>query len=258
MGVFPRRHATLTVDYFSPMAKYLSRQLQRRVFVESAQDFETFWENLRNRRYDIVHYNQYHYIRTHKDLNYEIMLMNEERGRSTITASIVVRRNAGYRTVQDLKGKTIFFGGGQKAMQSYIYATYLLHQGGLKDGDYGVRFGQNPPSAIVAAYHGLWDAAAAGTGDVVLELPVVTKQINADEMTYLVKGEQFAQLPWAIKGELPDDVKQAVKNAMLQLNNSPQGGKILKKAKLTGLLPAVDSDYDPHRRIVKEVLGEIY
>lgn len=258
LGVFPRRHAAITNEIFMPLAKYLSQEMGRRVLLQTEVNFEDFWEKVRKRRYDIVHYNQYHYIRSHKEQDYEVIAMNQERGKSTITGSIIVRKDSHINKVQDLKGKKILFGGSQKAMQSYIYATYLLKRAGLKEGDYQIRFEANPPKAIVAAYHGLWDAAAAAAGDVALTLPIVTKQVNIKELKILVKGEQYAHLPWAVKRELDRDLKARLKSALLKLKDSPEGKKILKKAKLTAIVEAQDKDFDPHRAIVKEVLGETY
>jgi len=105
----------------------------------------------------------------------------EEGGKSTISAGIIVRKDAGIRNISDL----------------HIFVTCLLRQGGLRDGDYEVRFEAHPPTAIVATYHGLWDASAAGAGDGALDLPTVATQINPEAMTYLATGEQFAHLPWA-------------------------------------------------------------
>ncbi len=258
MGVFPRRHATITTELFNPMAKYLSQEIGRRVFVESAPDMATFWKRVRAKHYDIVHFNQYHYIRTHKEQGYEVILVNEERGKSTEAASIVVRSDSNIKSVMDLKGKRVLFGGGKLSMQSYIYARYLLQQGGLDEGDYEPRFASNSPTAIVAAYHKLWGASAAGSGDAGLNMTAVSRQIDPKKMRYLAVGNQYAHLPWAVRGELPSKLKQNIKQAMLKLNVVTEGKKILKTAKLTGLVAAIDSDFDPHRKIVKSVLGEVY
>jgi len=257
IGVFPRRHQSVTVEIFNPLAHYLSKELGRRVYLISSPNFKKFWAGVKQRKYDIVHFNQYHYLRS-KNNGYEVFAMNEEQGRSTITGSVIVRKDSGINSVQDLKGKRILFGGGPKAMQSFIYATYLLRQGGLRDGDYEVRFANNPPSAIVNTYFKLYDVAAAGAGDIVLDLPIVGKQIDTSQLKILTKGERFAHLPWAYKSELPTELKIKIQKVFLSLKKSQEGRKVLKKARLTNIVRAVDTDFDPHRRIVREVLGEIY
>jgi len=59
LGIFPRRNAVDTVRMFTPLAQYLSRRLGREVRVETSKDFESFWQGVIQRRYDIVHYNQF-------------------------------------------------------------------------------------------------------------------------------------------------------------------------------------------------------
>src|SRR5262245_50503997 len=56
MGVFPRRNATETTKLFTPMADHLGEQLGRKVELVTAKDFESFWQGVMERRYDIVHY----------------------------------------------------------------------------------------------------------------------------------------------------------------------------------------------------------
>lgn len=258
IGVFPRRHQAITVEIFTPMAKHLQKNLQRRVRLESGRDFKTFWKGVKEKRFDIVHFNQYHYLLTTKNKDYEVFAMNKERGKATISGSIVVRKDSGINNVQDLKGKKILFGGGPKAMQSYIIATYLLNQGGLKKGDYEVMFAKNPPSAIVSTYFGLWGVSAAGAGDVVLKLPIVAKQVDTDQLKFLTRGEPHAHLPWAVKSSLDPELKQRIRDILLSLSQTEKGKKILKKAKLNDLVAAKDSDFDPHRKIVKAVLNQSF
>lgn len=256
MGVFPRRNATETVRLFSPLAQHLAEQLGREVRLETAHNFAAFWQGVTEQRYDIVHYNQYHYVRTHQQLGYQVIAKNEEFGESTIAGSLVIRNDRGIKSIQDLKGKKIVFGGGPKAMQSYIVATYLLRQAGLKSGDYSEEFAKSPPNAILAAYFD--QAAAAGAGDKVLQLPVVTRKVDTTKLTYLARGQQHAHLPWAVKGSTTPTLRKKIQKILVDLDKTENGRQILTTAKLTSLRAATDREYDPHRRVIQEVLNESY
>ncbi len=256
MGVFPRRNFPITIKSFTPLAKYLSEQLGREVTLESTHDFPDFWAKLKTGRYDITHFNQYHYVKAHKKYNYQVILQNEEFGRKTIAGSLIVRRDSGIKSIKDLKGKKIVFGGGIDAMQSYIIPRHLLKQSGLKEGDYITEFAINPPNALMAPYYR--QAAAAGAGNVVIDLPVVKEKIDTSQLQLLVVGEELPQLCWAITAKLPQDIKEKIISAFLALNSSSQGKEILKSAELDGIHPAKDADFDAHRAIIKEVLGEEY
>jgi phosphonate transport system substrate-binding protein len=141
-------------------------------------------------------------------------------------------------------------------MQAYILTTYLLRRAGLKPGDYDEQFAINPPNAVIATFQRLADAA--GAGDHVLDMPLVAKRIDVQAMRVLAVSEPVAHLPWAVKAELPAALQRRIQAALLALNDDDAGRAVLAAARLTGLSAARDADYDPHRRIVREVSGERY
>ena len=254
IGVFPRRSVLVTTRLFTPLASYLSHELKRPVKLETSYDFASFWERVKHRRYDIVHYNQYHYLRSHKTQGYRVIAKNEEFGSATIAGAIVVRSDSGIHSLRELKGKKIVFGGDRLAMQAYIGATYLLRQAGLKQGDYFEQFALNPPKAAIAAYY--HQAMAAGTGNHVLALPQVRKEIDDGQMKYLATSPPIAQLPWAVKANMPGQLVKQITRLLTSLHKTAEGKALLKDMRVSNILPATDSDYDSARRIIKAVLHE--
>jgi len=256
MGIFPRRAANVTEKLFTPLAAYLSRKLERPIRLETTHDFVSFWDNIEKQRYDIVHYNQYHYVRSHKTRGYRVILKNEENKRSTIAAALYVRKDSGIKSIMDLKGRKIVFGGGKSAMVSYITARHLLETGGLRHGDYITTFAINPLRATIAVYY--QQAAAAGAGDIVLQLPRVKQEIDIAELKTLAVSQPMAHLPWAVKQDVNQHTIERIQTILSQAAETPDGKKALASARLTNLLIATDSEYDPHREIIRSVLGENY
>ncbi len=256
MCVFPRRNATETMQFFLPLANHLAKGLGHEVKLITAKNFKAFWPHVTEKRCDLVHYNQYHYIKSHHHQGYAVIVKNEEFGSSSLAGSITVRKDAGLERIEQLKGKKIVFGGGPGAMMSYIVPTYLLRQGGLQAGDYQEEYARNPPNSVLAAFYR--QADAAGAGDIVLRLPVVKRRIRTEELTHLAVSEPLVHLPWAVKGDMPEATRRKIQQLMVELNDSPAGRQILQSAKLTGLHPADDAEYDSHRKIVKAVHGEHY
>lgn len=256
MGIFPRRNPQLTFKLFTPLADYLSQQLKRPVKLETTRDFRTFWNNIQSKRYDIVHYNQYHYIVSNILFGHEVILKNHEYGSDTIAGSISVRKDSHFENLDDLKQRTILFGGGRMAMQSYISPVWLLKQQGLEKGDYVEKFALNPPNAVISTYHRLADAA--GSGDTVIRLKVVKESIDVTQMKYLARTHQLAHLPWAVSPALPGTLKLEIQGILQKLRSEPEGHKILDQAYLSSLSAASDHDYDTHRKIIKDVYGKNY
>lgn len=251
MSIFPRRNAATTIKLFQPMATYLSRQLGREVKLVTAKNFPSFWKGVVNNQYDIVHYNQYHYIKSHNDYGYEVILKNEEYGESFIAGALVVRKDSGIKKLQDLKGKKILFGGGPKAMQSYIVTTLMLRRAGLMKGDYQELFAKNPPNACMAVFHK--HADAAGTGDLILSFPAIKNKINTDALDFLALSDKMEHLPWAVKGGMDPELRIKIQTILASLKNSEEGRLILKKAQLTNLLKVKNTQYDIHRQVINEL-----
>ncbi len=249
MGVFPRRNATLTTRLFTPMSEYLSQQLGREVKLVTAKDFSSFWRGVSDHAYDIVHYNQYHYISSANA--YEVIAHNKEFGRSDMAGSLYVRQDSGITEVSQLAGRRIMFGGGEDAMMSYILPRYLLLEAGLDSDDYEARFANSPPNAMMALYFN--QAEASGAGDILIDLPVIKQKINTAELTHLAKTEPLLHLPWAVKQGMSGQLRTLIQQSLVQLEASEAGRAILKQAKMTGIGAATDTDYDPHRRIIARV-----
>lgn len=256
LGVFPRRNIKLTFRLFSPLANYLSDVLGRRVKLTTSSNFRQFWQNVQSQHYDIVHFNQHHYILANQLYGYQVILKNMEQGRATVAGTLMVRKDSSITQISDLKGHTILFGGGRMAMQSYVAPKWLLQQSGLNKGDYIEKIALNPINAFLSTYHK--QADAAGCGDVVLELDAVTSQIDASQMRILAQTDQLPHLPWAVKQNMPEAGRLAIQQSLSQLNHSEQGQAILNNAQLDGLLLATDSDYDAHRKIIRDVYGADY
>jgi phosphonate transport system substrate-binding protein len=253
MGVFPRRDAAVTAKLFRPLSHHLEQNLGIPVSLEMSPDFDTFLSNLKQRRYDLVHLNPFDYISAHNDLAYDVLVQNEEFGEATIMGAIYVRKDSGIRQLTDLKGKKILFGGGPRAMMSYVVPTYMLQQAGLTKQDYEEAYAINPPNAVLATY--LRRADAGGAGEVVHRLPFVTSKIDVNQLEMIAVSRPLPHLPWAVKQEMTAELKQRLQTLLVNLKHSEEGRKILGQARLSALNPATNKDYDPHRKIVEAVYG---
>ena len=254
LGIFPRFAATVVHDSFAPLAKYLSDELGREVKIETTKDQALFWDALTSKRYDIVHFNQMHYVESHLKIGYDVVAMNEEFGKATIAGALMVRKDSGIEKIGDLKGKTIVFGGGPKAMGAYIAPTTILRRAGLNKGDYREEFAKSPVNAIMAVFYK--QAAAGGTGDVVVKFQSVDANINVDELRTLATSEPMPHLAWAVKSSLGSQFFKQVQDALLKVKASKNGAKILETAQLTNLVMAKDSDYELVRKMIKEVASD--
>jgi phosphonate transport system substrate-binding protein len=251
MGVFPRFNATETTTRYMLLADYLQERLGRKIDLVTSRDFQLFWRGIEERRYDIVQYNQYHYIRSAK--TYQVIAHNKEFGKSTMAGALYVRKDSGITSLAQLRGRTVMFGGGEDAMISYIAPVYMMLQAGLKKDEFKSQFAVTPINSVIGVYHR--QADAAGTGDNVVGQPVIRNAINMDELTPLAVSEQLLHLPWSVKRTMPAKLRETIQSSLVDLENSEAGKNVLKAALLTGIGKAEDKDYEPHRKMVRAVMG---
>ena len=257
LGVFPRRPAAVSHKAFKPLAEHLSAAIGEPVKLVVPKDFKAFWKGVKNKEFDLVHYNQFHYIKSHKEQGYKVIVSNEEFGKKQIAGALTVRKDSGIKSISDLKGKTILFGGGKKAMGSYIAPTAILKKAGLKEGvDYTVKFAKNPPSAVIGVFNKAADAA--GAGNVILKTGGVKKKVDVTQLNVLAESEYFTHLSWAVSESMPDSKAKKIQTAMTTLKDSEKGKAILKSAKVTGFNKVTDGDYNKVREITKYAIGQQY
>ncbi len=251
LGIFPRYNATEITPKYTPLAERLTERLGRKVSLVISKDFDSFWKGVEELKYDIVHYNQYHYIRSTR--TYKVIAHAQEFGKSAVAGALFVRKDSGITDISQLRGRTVIFGGGKDAMMSYIAPRFLMMKAGLKEGDFKTEFAVNPPNALLALYHK--QADAAGGGDILIDLPVVRNAINAGELKVLATSEPLLFLPWAVKRTMPEKVRDSIQAALTDLEESEGGKSVLKAARTTGIRKAEDKDYAPHRLMTDAVIG---
>lgn len=251
IGVFPRRNATETSKLFMPLVTYLGERLGREVKLVTSRNFDTFGKDVAEQRYDLVHYNQYQYIRS--AATYKVIAHTQEFGKNAVAGVIFVRKDSGITEVSQLRGRTVIFGGSKDAMLSYIAPRYLLMQAGLRESDFKTKFAVNPQNALVALYYK--QADAAGGGDVVVDQPVIKSAINIQDVRILTSTEPLLFLPWAVKRSMQPKLAQSIQSLLLDLENNEAGRQVLKSAIMSGIGIAEDKDYDPHRRMTTAVFG---
>ena len=249
IGVFPRHNYAETIHMFLPVARYLSRNLGEEVKISSAKSFREFWSNVKKRKYDIIHLNQYQYLQANKKFGYNIILKNEEFGKSTLRSIIVVRKDSSIKNIADLKNKKIIFGGNKTAMMSYLIPSKMLAEANLTAGQYKKAFARNPPNALMAVV--LKQADACGVGDAVLKLGKIQQRLDEDDIKIIATSAPVPHLAWAVASSMSDNKARAIQKILLELNKDEAGKKILERAKLTGIHIATHEEYSELLKYVR-------
>ena len=90
-------------------------------------------------------------------------------------------------------------------------------------------------------------------GSPILKMPIIRNKVDVSKLRLLAETAPLTHLPWAVRHDLDPDLIRQLVTALLDLNQSEAGRHILKQARLTGLYPVRDADYDAHRALLRKV-----
>ncbi len=256
LGVFPQRNEEITFKLYSPFTSYLSKKMGRNIRLDISKDFDSFWYKMENDLFDIVHCNGYQYLVAHKKYNFHLLGVIKRHGRTTMTGTIIVRKDSGINSIADLQGKEIVFGGGLKSSRCGIIAKKLLLDGGLSPQHYRNKFALSPPNAALAVY--LQQVDAAGISDDMLESDFILRRMDLSQIRVLARGQQYIHLPWACSNKVDPELRASIQAILLSMNENPEGREALNTANYDAIVFADDSDFNSFREAVFQVNGEHY
>ena len=160
-------------------------------------------------------------------------------------SAIFTKKGSGIATIQDLKGKDFNFVDPASTSGHLIPKTYLVDQGLNPDEDMRTVFAGSHPTSVSAVWNDKSDAGAATiatlynlaeegqiefcafeSGEV--NQPRTPEEIKArydscpdGQLVVIALSDEIPNTPFAIRSNLPESFKAAVKTALLDIQNDP-------------------------------------
>src|SRR5213594_467740 len=226
------------------------------VRVTVASDYAAVIEALRNRTADLAFVHPVGYVLASREAKARIVAKNLWHGKSTFTSRIYVRKESGFKSLEELRGRTMAFID-PASSSGYTYPMVLLIQRGLvKNRDpktffREVMFAGAHDAAMRALVNGHVDAVASF--DLARE-QYLTDPAERDRIVWIAETPEIPEAGIAARDGLDPAVFAKVRAALLQIK-APGHADLLKRLyEIDGFAPADDRDYDPVRAAV-ELLG---
>jgi len=226
------------------------------VRVTVASDYAAVIEALRNHTADLAFVHPGGYVLASREAKARIVAKNLWHGKSSFTSRIYVRREAGIKTVEDLRGKTIAFVD-PASSSGYIYPMVLLIQRGLvtnrdpKTFFKEVVFSGAHDASMRALLNGHVDAIASF--DLARE-QYLKEPAERERIIVVVETPAIPEAGIAARDGLDPAMFAKVRAALLQIR-APAHAALLKRLyEIDGFDTAEDREYDPVRAAI-ELLG---
>ena len=226
------------------------------VRVTVASDYAAVIEALRNHTADLAFVHPGGYVLASREAKARIVAKNLWHGKSSFTSRIYVRREAGIKTVEDLRGKTIAFVD-PASSSGYIYPMVLLIQRGLVTNRDPKTFFKEV--VFSGAHDASMRALLNGHVDAIASFDLAREQYLKDpaERERIVPIAETPAIPEAgiaARDGLDPAMFAKVRAALLQIR-APAYAALLKRLyEIDGFDVAEDREYDPVRAAI-ELLG---
>jgi phosphonate transport system substrate-binding protein len=248
LAVHPYLAAAELIDRFTPLTNYLSERLGMEVTLELSADYTEHIEKIGDDQVEIAYMGPASYVKLVDNYGEKTILGRlVTAGTPTIQGVIIVRSDAPFTSLADLKGKKFAFGDPQSTM-GHLVPRYMLHQEGIDVEDLaGHAFIRNHHNVALGVLMGDFDAGAVKEE--------IYREFSDMGIRSLVKTPVIAEHLFVTSSKLPSETIAALRQYLFALQETAQGQKILDaiQADVTGMAPAADQDYDELRRILRKL-----
>ena len=247
-GVVPLESPALMHRRFTPLADYLGRHVGRPVELKVALDFDEAVRDLGEGRTQFAYLTPSTYVLAHRRFGATLLVTALRRGQPFQHAAIICRRDARLQSLADLKGRSFAFGD-VNSTSSHIVPRAMLLDAGVPVELLGSFDHLGHHDAVAAAVvRGDYDAGAV--------MESVAARYEAEGLMTLVQSPPIPEFNICAARELPGDVRDALRGALLSLGrDGGEGSAVLETlyADYTGFAPATDADYAGIRAMMERL-----
>ena len=246
IGLIPEINIFQQMERFKPLSKYLSEQTGKTVRITVLTRYGNIIENFENHRLDGAFFGSFTGALAIQKLGVVPLARPINlNGRSTYAGLIFVRRNSGIKNAAAMRGKRFAFV--ERATSAgYIFPLAYLHAQGVKDVDAFLGesyFAGSHDASIYAVLQGKANIGAAK--DSVYDW-VQNKEPRVDkELLILARSEEFPSNGLGVRKDMDASLKAKLKLALLHLQDSPQGLKVLEALRFKRFIETKVEDYQP-------------
>lgn len=255
IALVPAEEAAEQVKQYSKAFRFLEKKLGMQVEPFLATDYTGVIEAMRAKHLDVAWYGPFSYILAAQEAGAEAFALpiGEKTGK-TYYSYIITRADTGIGKLEDLKGRTFTFGD-PASTSGHLIPRYTLVKAGINpDKDFkSVQFSGAHDATGLAVANGKVDAGAIW--DAAYQRLVEKKLVDESKMRTIVKSDPIPESPWAMRKDLPADLKGRIKDALMAMpQEEPEA---LKGTGYFKFEQVSDGDYDMIRETAKALKLDI-
>lgn len=247
--VIPRHQESVIRSHMEPLAAYLKQRLDLDVALHTYGDMGQFESAIyRENSPALINANPVQALRLARRGFRVVAQQIPRNSPEGMRGILLVRTDSPFKTVADLRGKRLAFGGNENAFFATVVPKAMLHRAGLK-GAY-IDVSRPGPVASVLPRLASGEVDAVGVGSLILNNQEMKQRYLDGRMRVLSQSEPMPGLAWLVGPNLDTDTREQIRHLLL-VNAEAPGHAALQAAGIEGLAAADESTYTVVRRYEK-------
>jgi len=254
IGLIPERNIFKQLDRYEPLADYLSRRIGGDIKLKVLTRYGNIIDNFVSAGLDGAFFGSFTYTLAHVKLGVEPIARPESfDGISTYYGMIMVRKDGGIKTAQDMKGK-IFAFVDRATTAGYLLPLAYFKENGIDDYQTFLRetyFAGTHEAAIYDLLNKKADICAA-KDTVFARLAARDKRLSK-ELLLLARSPDVPENGLALRKNFDGTIKNELKKALISMDKDPEGIEVLKKFGVRKFIETTNDDYASVYKYVKQI-----
>ncbi len=238
LGVIPLESRVKMEIRFTPLARYLEKQLNTPVKIAVAENFKSALNDFGAGKYDIAYLTPSTYVEAKKRYGARILLKAVRNHMPFYRSVIAVRKGSSIHSLADLKGKRFAFGD-ERSTSSYLVPRATLAQENIHLTDLAdYQFKGHHDDVAWAIVNGEVDAGGL--------LEPIAKNFEAKGLEILAVSDEIPEFNLCVRKGLAPELEKKLTEALLSLNEKVENDRNVLQTiaqEYNGFITATESDY---------------
>jgi len=238
---------------YQPLVDHLNRQIPGvRIELEASRDYQVYEQKFRDREPAFLLPNPWQTLQAIK-VGYHVIAMAGDA--EDFRGAFAVRRDSGIKTPADLRGRMVSYPS-HTALAAAVMPQYYLHTHGIDiNRDIQNVYVGSQESSIMNAYLG--KSAAGATWPPPWRLFQRDHPAEAAQLELVWETPPLLNNSVMVRDDVPVAVREAVRKALVELGETPEGMAILGGMETARFHPADDASYDAVRDYIARFEQEV-
>jgi len=246
-GVIPTDSSANMTERFDSLVKYLGKRVGVQVELKTATDYAAVITGMQFKHIDFAYFGPKSYVEAAARANADAFALEVTMdGSKGYHGVIITREGSGFKSIQDLRGRTWAFTDPNSTSGTLVPMVYFLQELKIDPDKYfsKVIYSGSHEASMLSVKNGRIDGAS--TNDLDMARGNGKEWNQEKDFNIIWKSPLIPGSPIAYRKDLPDSLKRALKDAFLSYND-PEG---LGQLKLKGYTDVTDEMYNPIRYLI--------